>query len=121
MGITAVAFDGDDTLWHNETVFSMTQERICALLADHADADALGERLYAVETRNLHLYGYGAKSFILSIIETAIEVSDGTVDTATSRRSSTSARPCSSTRSSCSTASATRWRRWRTRAATSCS
>jgi putative hydrolase of the HAD superfamily len=83
MEITAVAFDGDDTLWHNETVFSMTQERICALLADHGDPATLGDRLYAVETRNLHLYGYGAKSFILSIIETAIEVSDGAVTTAT--------------------------------------
>jgi putative hydrolase of the HAD superfamily len=85
MGITAVAFDGDDTLWHNETVFSMTQERICALLADHVEAAALEELLYATETRNLRLYGYGAKSFILSIIETAIEVSDGSVTTATIR------------------------------------
>ena len=85
MEITAVAFDGDDTLWHNETVFSMTQERICDLLAEHADTAALEQRLYATETRNLRLYGYGAKSFILSIIETAIEVSDGAVTTATIR------------------------------------
>jgi putative hydrolase of the HAD superfamily len=85
MEITAVAFDGDDTLWHNETVFSMTQERICELLSDHADLTSLEERLYATETRNLRLYGYGAKSFILSIIETAIEVSDGAVTTATIR------------------------------------
>ncbi len=83
MAITAVAFDGDDTLWHNETVFSMTQERICGLLAEHAEVDALEQRLYATEIRNLRLYGYGAKSFILSIIETAIEVSGGTVTTAT--------------------------------------
>jgi len=82
MEITAVAFDGDDTLWHNETVFSMTQERICELLADHVDAAVLEERLYEIETRNLRLYGYGAKSFVLSIIETAIEVSDGSVTTA---------------------------------------
>ena len=79
MGITAVAFDGDDTLWHNETVFSMTQQRISELLADHVDTSLLDERLLEVETRNLHLYGYGAKSFILSMIETAIEVTEGRV------------------------------------------
>jgi putative hydrolase of the HAD superfamily len=83
--ITTVAFDGDDTLWHNETVFSMTQQRIAALLATHVDTEALDRRLYETETRNLRLYGYGAKSFILSMIETAIEVTDGGIDTATIR------------------------------------
>ncbi len=79
--LTTIAFDGDDTLWHNETVFSMTEERITALLADHIDPAELSKHLLATETANLHRYGYGAKSFILSMIETAIEVTDGRVST----------------------------------------
>ncbi len=79
--LTTIAFDGDDTLWHNETVFSMTEERITTLLADHMEPAELSKRLLATETANLRLYGYGAKSFILSMIETAIEVTDGRVST----------------------------------------
>lgn len=78
--IEAVAFDGDDTLWHNESIFSVTQERFRDLMSPYVDAaDDLGDRLYATESRNLELYGYGIKSFTLSMIETAIEVSEGRV------------------------------------------
>ncbi len=81
--VTVVAFDGDDTLWHNESIFTMTQERYRALLERYLDGPALDERLQANELRNLHLFGYGIKGFTLSMIETAIEVSAGQVEAAT--------------------------------------
>lgn len=77
--ITTIAFDADDTLWQNEQFFKLTQERFAALLADHVDGDHLAERLLAAERRNLGHYGFGIKGFVLSMIETAIEVSAQTV------------------------------------------
>jgi putative hydrolase of the HAD superfamily len=77
--IDLVAFDGDDTLWHNESIFSMTHERFAALMERYVAPDTIGERLLATETRNLTLFGYGVKSFTLSMIETAIELSRGAV------------------------------------------
>jgi putative hydrolase of the HAD superfamily len=76
-----IAFDGDDTLWHNETLFSMTQEGFRAILRNHLNLDLaeLDSRLLATEQRNLALYGYGIKGFVLSMIETAIEVTDGRI------------------------------------------
>ena len=75
--ITTVGLDADDTLWHNETIFRLTQDRFVQLLGDHADGPAVRERLAAVERRNLRLYGYGVKGFTLSMIETAMELADG--------------------------------------------
>src|SRR3712207_2927681 len=71
-----IAFDGDDTLWHNETLFSMTQGRFRALLSRHVDIPThiLSARLLETERRNIPTYGYGIKGFVLSMIETAIEV-----------------------------------------------
>ena len=77
MTITTVGLDADDTLWHNETIFRLTQDRFVALLAPFADEPNLREHLAAVERRNLSLYGYGVKGFTLSMIETAMEISDG--------------------------------------------
>ena len=79
MTITTIGFDADDTLWHNEVFFRDTQARFAALLADHADHAHLMERLLAAERRNLGHYGFGIKGFTLSMIETAIEVTDGRV------------------------------------------
>lgn len=78
-GITTVAFDGDDTLWHNEPLFWASTQRFQELLAPYADAAALSERLEAAEIANLSLFGYGIKGFVLSMIETAIAVSGGAV------------------------------------------
>lgn len=72
-----VGLDADDTLWHNETLFSVTHERFAALLADHAEPDELAEKMLATERRNLSIFGYGAKGFTLSMIETALAVTDG--------------------------------------------
>lgn len=77
--LTTVAFDADDTLWHNERFFRVTQDRFVELLADHAGPDHLSERLLAAECRNLGRYGYGIKGFVLSMIETAIEVTEDKV------------------------------------------
>ncbi len=73
-----IAFDGDDTLWHNERLFSMTQNRFCALLTRHVDipTQVLHARLLETERRNLLIYGHGIKGFVLSMVETAIEVTE---------------------------------------------
>jgi putative hydrolase of the HAD superfamily len=77
--LTTIGFDADDTLWQNETFFRLTQERFTALLADHAAPGHLSECLEAAERRNLGHYGFGVKGFTLSMIETAIEVTEGRV------------------------------------------
>lgn len=77
--IDVVAFDGDDTLWHSESHFVVTQERVAQLLSPYADAGTLARELEATERRNLAVYGYGVKGFTLALIETAITVSDGQV------------------------------------------
>lgn len=74
--LTTVAFDADDTLWQNEQFFRMTQDRFAGLLAEYSDPDHLSERLTAAERRNLGHYGFGIKGFVLSMIETAIEVTE---------------------------------------------
>ncbi len=74
-----VAFDADDTLWHNEDQFDSTHRVFEELLAPWATAPEVEARLYEVEMRNLARYGYGAKAFMLSMTETAIEVSAGAV------------------------------------------
>jgi putative hydrolase of the HAD superfamily len=82
MPIRTVAFDGDDTLWHNETHFHFTQTEFRELLQRHvpdADVDA---RLFATEMANLSLYGYGIKSFTLSMLETAMAVTAGRIPAA---------------------------------------
>lgn len=81
--IRTIGFDADDTLWHNESVFRLTQEQVFDMLADHADPDTIGTKLLAAETRNIGLYGFGVKGFTLSMIETAIEVTSGQVPAAT--------------------------------------
>ena len=76
MRITTLGLDADDTLWHNETIFRLTQARFLDLLTDHDNA-VIAHRLAEVERRNLRLYGYGVKGFTLSMIETAMELCDG--------------------------------------------
>jgi putative hydrolase of the HAD superfamily len=77
--LTTIGFDADDTLWQNEQFFRMTQKRFFELLADYADPDHLAERLLAAERRNIRHYGFGIKGFVLSMIETAIEVTEDRV------------------------------------------
>lgn len=79
MTIRVVAFDGDDTLWHSEGEFIATQDRLRTLVAPYVDPDELDARLLERERANLATFGYGVKGFVLSMIETAIEVSDGAI------------------------------------------
>jgi putative hydrolase of the HAD superfamily len=85
--LTTIAFDADDTLWQNEQFFRLTQERFAGLLADYAEQDHLSERLLAAEHRNLGPYGFGIKGFVLSMIETAIEVTEERVPAVVIRES----------------------------------
>ncbi len=77
--LTTIGFDADDTLWHNERFFALTQAHFAELLNDHTDRDTLMARLLEAERRNLSHYGFGIKGFTLSMVETAIEVTDGRV------------------------------------------
>jgi putative hydrolase of the HAD superfamily len=79
--ITTVGFDADDTLWQNEQFYHLTHRRFEELLRDYIEPEALQSQLLDAERRNVGLYGFGAKSFTLSMIETAISVSDGRVST----------------------------------------
>ncbi|MGI3185998.1 HAD family hydrolase [Nioella aestuarii] len=74
--LQTIGFDADDTLWQNETFFHITQARFADLLADFTERDHLMDRLLQAEKRNIGRYGFGIKGFMLSMIETAIEVTD---------------------------------------------
>ena len=75
--LTTIGFDADDTLWQNEQFFRLTERRFAELLADYAAPEHLVERLLQAERKNLAAYGFGIKGFTLSMIETAIEVTEG--------------------------------------------
>lgn len=81
-GLSTIGFDADDTLWQNEQFFRLTEARFAELLAGHVEADHLQERLLEAERRNLGHYGFGIKGFTLSMIETAVEVTEGNVPAA---------------------------------------
>jgi putative hydrolase of the HAD superfamily len=77
--ITTIGFDADDTLWQNEQFFRRSEMHFADLLAPHAEVADLPGRLLAIEKRNLDHYGFGIKGFTLSLIETAVEVTEGQV------------------------------------------
>jgi putative hydrolase of the HAD superfamily len=79
MPITVVGLDGDDTLWHNETRFNVTQGELRELLNRHVPDADVDRRLFETEMKNLAVYGYGVKSFTLSMIETAIQITEGRI------------------------------------------
>ena len=77
--IKIIGFDADDTLWHNESIFDRAQQRFRALLAGYHPAAEVDRVLFQTEMRNLPLYGYGVKGFVLSASETAIELTRGAI------------------------------------------
>jgi len=79
MKLKVIAFDADDTLFVNETYFEETEKQFCGLMEDYLSHRALEQALFTNQIANLPLYGYGIKAYILSMIETAIKVSEGTV------------------------------------------
>jgi putative hydrolase of the HAD superfamily len=76
MSIQVVAFDADDTLWVNEPYFRATENQFCALFEDFLSPHHTTQELFKTEIKNLELYGYGIKGFMLSMIETALCVTD---------------------------------------------
>jgi len=74
-----IAFAADDTLWHNETMFQATAKEFATLLADYHPPEWIEERLFATEMKNLRHFGYGIKGFILSMIETAVDLTEGRI------------------------------------------
>ena len=78
-GISTIGFDADDTLWQNETFFRLTEQRFTELLSEHGAHEVISARLLEAERRNLRFYGFGVKGFTLSMIETAVEVTNGQV------------------------------------------
>ena len=79
MTIKVIAFDADDTLWVNEPYFYETEEKFCALLEDYLPKHSVSQELFKTEMQNLSLYGYGIKAFMLSMVETALRISNKTM------------------------------------------
>jgi putative hydrolase of the HAD superfamily len=80
--LTTIGFDADDTLWHHEKYFVSTKAQFVELLSPFAERDLLDTQLHDTEIRNVGQYGFGVKSFTLSMIETAIEVTNSTAPAA---------------------------------------
>lgn len=80
MSIKVIAFDADDTLWVNEPYFQEIERKFCELLEDYIPHHTVSQELFKTEMQNLALYGYGVKGFMLSMIETALRISDKTVN-----------------------------------------
>ncbi|SMD16705.1 HAD family hydrolase [Rhizobium sp. RU36D] len=77
--LSIIGFDADDTLWQNEQFYRLTEEHFRSLLADYAEGADISKRLLEAEKRNLAHYGFGIKGFTLSMIETALEITEGRV------------------------------------------
>ncbi len=112
--LTTIGFDADDTLWQNEQFYQTTQSHFIELLKDHADPGELPDRLLKVMLRNVGHYGFGIKSFTLSMVETAIEVTEGRAPAPVIRRSSPPAARWPRIRWRRCRMPARRWKRWRT-------
>lgn len=76
MRYDVIAFDADDTLWVNEPIFHEVETRFSDLLSRYIATDDIAEKLFGTEMKNLELFGYGVKGFVLSMIETGLELSD---------------------------------------------
>ena len=77
--IKVIGFDADDTLWANESFYQYTEHKFCVLLKDYLPAEKISEELFKTEMQNLEIYGFGAKAFSLSLIETALRISNYTI------------------------------------------
>lgn len=81
--IKVIGFDADDTLWENEPYYRETEAKFCDLLKDYLPKEQVNQELFETEIKNLELYGYGIKAFTLSLVETAIRISDAKVPAST--------------------------------------
>ncbi|MEP2058638.1 MAG: HAD family hydrolase [Maribacter litoralis] len=82
-GIQVIGFDADDTLWVNETYFRDTEDKFADLLEKYETKNKIDQELFRTEIKNLDLYGYGIKGFVLSMIECALELSNNQVSSKT--------------------------------------
>lgn len=80
--IKVIGFDADDTLWVNEPFFQDVEKKFCQILKPYISEAETSKVLFQTEMQNLEIYGYGAKGFILSMIETSIRVTDGKITAA---------------------------------------
>ena len=80
MEFDLIAFDADDTLWHNETLYAKAQGKLRELLSRYVEGKTVDQQLYQTEMSNLQYYGYGIKSFTLSMIETAVGLTRGRIE-----------------------------------------
>ncbi|APY12288.1 HAD family hydrolase [Seonamhaeicola sp. S2-3] len=81
--IKVIGFDADDTLWVNETYFREAEEAFCKLLLEYETPNKIDQELFKMEMNNLNLYGYGVKAFVLSMVESALEISNNNVSNKT--------------------------------------
>lgn len=77
--VKVIGFDADDTLWINESYFRETEERFATLLEPYETKNKVDQELFKVEMQNLGIYGYGIKGFMLSMIESALDLSNGEI------------------------------------------
>lgn len=77
--IDLIAFDADDTLWHNETLYSEARGKFEDILRPYGLPDNLDEILHDIEVANLSYFGYGVTGFVISLIETAVRATDGAI------------------------------------------
>ena len=75
-----IAFDADDTLWENENFYQEKESEFCLLLNHYLPPKEISRELFKTEMQNLELYGYGAKGFLLSMIETALRISSQKIE-----------------------------------------
>src|SRR5674476_49463 len=77
--IKVIGFDADDTLWINEPFYQDVENEFCQIMKPYLPEKVTSEELFKTEMQNLEIYGYGAKGFILAMIETALRVTDGKI------------------------------------------
>lgn len=77
--VKVIAFDADDTLWVNEPFYREAEDLYCSLLKEYMPEEKIADEFFKTEMENLEKYGYGAKGFVLSMIETAIRISNNKV------------------------------------------
>lgn len=78
--IKVIAFDADDTLCINDPYFQETENKCCALLEDYLPHHSVSQEMFKTEMKNLALYGYGVKGFMLSMVETILQVTNFKAD-----------------------------------------
>lgn len=77
--IKVIGFDADDTLWVNEPFYQAVEKEFCLILKSYKPEEEISAELFKTEINNLEIYGYGAKGFILSMIETAIRITENQI------------------------------------------